>query len=197
MMANPLFRCSKQGRCFPGGGDAGGEAGSAQQRVTTGRYQRCGNALTPGFIMVEIMLALSLFGICVVGLMKALTQTTRFAVESQMDSMMMLRLQSRITEISKLPDLTPLRDKQLNTPPDGAGVWTETLVQELKDYREYKNEEGQEVTQMYRIYVKAFYYVGWKAEPEMQDAEVWRYLPLYKSSGASAATPTPAPVPTP
>ncbi len=155
------------------------------------------NSRPPGFIMVEIMLALSLFGICVVGLMKALTQTTRFAVESQMDSMMMLRLQSRITEISKLPDLTPLRDKTLNTPPDGAGVWTETTVQELKDYREYKNEDGQEVTQMYRIYVKAFYHVGWKAEPEMQDAEVWRYLPLYKSNGASAATPTPAPAPAP
>jgi type II secretory pathway pseudopilin PulG len=139
-----------------------------------------------GFIMIEIMLAMTVFGMCAVGLMKALSVTTRLAVESQLDAQLMLRLQSRITEISKLPDLTQWKDKSESSPKDEAGIWMETSVEELKDF---KNEDGQEVTQMYKIYVKAFYTVDWKAEPEMQDAVVWRYLPLYKpvAGGAPAA----------
>jgi hypothetical protein len=146
----------------------------------------------PAFIMVEIMLALSLFGICAVALMKTLIKTTQMAMESQMDSRMMLRLQSRITEISKLPDLTPWKDTEKSTEPDGAGIWTVTSVTEMKDV---KNEDGQELTQMYRIYVKAFYHVDWKTEPEMLDAEVWRYLPLYKPTAGGAAPAAPAPTP--
>ncbi len=144
-----------------------------------------------GFIMVEIMLALSLFGICAVALMKTLTLTTRMAVESQLDAQMMLRLQSKVTEISKLPDLTPWKDRSPEvTTPDASGIWTESIVEEMKDIQ---NEDGQQVTQMYRIYVKALYHVAWKSEPEMQDAEVWRYLPLYKATSSAAAAATPAP----
>ena len=141
--------------------------------------------------MVEIMLAMSLFGICAVALMKTLTRTTQLAVESQLDSRLMLRLQSEMTAISKLPDISRLKDRPIpDTTPDSSGIWTSTTVEEIKDI---KNEEGQEVTQMYRIYIKAFYHVDWKSEPEMQDAEVWRYLPLYKATATSAAaTPTPA-----
>jgi hypothetical protein len=142
-----------------------------------------------GFIMVEIMLALSLFGICAVALMKTLTLTTRMAVESQLDAQMMLRLQSKVTEISKLPDLTPWKDRTEQTTPDASGIWTESIVEEMKDIQ---NEDGQQVTQMYRIYVKALYHVAWKSEPEMQDAEVWRYLPLYKATSSAAAAAPPA-----
>ncbi len=147
--------------------------------------------LVAGFIMIEIMLALSLFGMCAVALMKTLARTAQMAVESQMDIKMLLRLQSRLTEISKLPDLTQWKDKSTTDPKDDSGIWTTTLVEEMKDI---KNEDNQDVTQMYRIYVKAFYQVDWKNEPDMQDAEVWRYLPLYKPVAGGAA-PAPAPAP--
>lgn len=137
------------------------------------------------------MLALALFGMSAVGLIKALARTSQLAVESQMDVRMLLRLQSRLTEISKLTDITPWKDKSETSQPDDLGVWTVTSVEEMKDI---KNEDGQELTQMYRVYVKAFYTVEWQKEPIMMDAEVWRYAPLYRTNAAAAApTTNPAP----
>ena len=143
------------------------------------------------FILIEIMLALALFGMSAVGLIKALARTSQLAAESQMDVRMLLRLQSRLTEISKLTDITPWKDKSETSPRDELGVWTETSVEEMKDF---KNEDGQELTQMYRIYVKAFYTVEWQKDPIMMDAEVWRFAPLYRTN-SSAAAPTAAPPP--
>lgn len=134
------------------------------------------------------MFALMLFGMSAVGLIKALARTSQLAAESQMDMRLLLRLQSRLTEVSKLSDITPWKDKNEVTPPDELGVWTETMVEEMKDL---KDADGQEITQIYRVYVKAFYHVEWKQEPEMLDAEVWRYVPLYRAN-ASAAAPAPA-----
>ena len=141
------------------------------------------------FILMEMMFALILFGMSAVGLIRALARTSQLAAESQMDVRMLLRLQSRLTEISKLTDITPWKDKSETSTPDELGVWTETSVEEMKDL---KNEDGQELTQMYRVYVKAFYTVEWQKDPIMMDAEVWRFAPLYRTNSAAAA-PTAAP----
>ena len=133
---------------------------------------------------MEMMFALILFGMSAVGLIRALARTSQLAAESQMDVRMLLRLQSRLTEISKLTDITPWKDKSETSTPDELGVWTETIVEEMKDL---KNEDGQELTQMYRIYVKAFYTVEWQKDPVMMDAEVWRFAPLYRTNSAAAA----------
>lgn len=133
--------------------------------------------------MIEMLLALSLFGMSAVALIKTLARTSQLALESQMDVRMLLRVQSRLTEISKLSDLSQWKDKQnVPTDPDELGVWTETTVEEMK---ELQNADGQPISQMYRIYVKAFYRVDWKPEPETMDAEVWRYLPLYRNTGSA------------
>ena len=144
------------------------------------------------FILVEMMLALSLFGMSAVALIKTLARTSQLALESQMDVRMLLRVQSRLTEISKLTDLTPWKDRSETTQPDELGVWTETKVEEIKDIQ---NEDGQPVTQLYRVFVKAFYHVEWKTEPETMDAEVWRYLPLYRNNAQAAAAPAPSGAP--
>jgi type II secretory pathway pseudopilin PulG len=130
------------------------------------------------YVLVEMLMALSVFGMCAVALIKALAATTKLAVESQMDARMLLRLQSRLTEISKLRDISAWKDQSVTSQPDELGVWTETLVEEMP---EILNVDGQQVTQLYRIYVKAFNKVEWKNEPDTMDAEVWRYLPLYRT----------------
>ena len=139
-----------------------------------------------GFTMLEMLLALTLFGMAVVPLVRALARTSQMAVESQMDARMQLRLQSKLTEISKLTNLAEWDGQSQQTEPDELGVWTVTQVEQMK---EVKNEDGQEVTQLYRIYVQAFYHVDWKTEPEMMDAEVWRYQPLYRTQGGPAIPP--------
>lgn len=128
-------------------------------------------------------MTLTLFGVAAVALIRTLKTTANLAVESQMDVRMLLRVQSKLTEISKLSDLTPWKDQTVTSKPDELGVWTETHVEEMQDI---KNADGQEVTQLYRVYVKAFYHVDWKPEAEWMDGEVWRYLPLYKSNGGTA-----------
>jgi prepilin-type N-terminal cleavage/methylation domain-containing protein len=141
------------------------------------------------FTLIEMLMTLTLFGVAAVALIRTLKTTANMAVESQMDSRMVLRVQSRLTEISKLNDLTPWKDaNKVVSDKDDMGVWTETTVEEMKDI---KNADGQEVTQLYRVYVKAFYHVDWKAEPEWMDAEVWRYLPLYRSNGGTTGMATP------
>ena len=139
-----------------------------------------------GFTMLEMLLALTLFGMAVVPLVRALARTSQMAVESQMDARMQLRLQSKLTEISKLTNLAEWDGQSQRTEPDELGVWTVTQVEQMK---EIKNEDGQEVTQLYRIYVQAFYHVDWKTEPEIMDAEVWRYQPLYRTQGGPAIPP--------
>lgn len=145
------------------------------------------------FVLVEIMMAITVFGMCAVAFVRALVQTSRMAMESQLETRMLLRLQSRLTEISKLRDLTPWKNKSETSRADEMGVWTETRVEEITDLHT-TNQEGQQgpqLTQLYRVYVKAFYQVDWKPEPETMDCEVWRYLPLYRnnSSGGAPAMP--------
>lgn len=146
-------------------------------------FQTSGTQRHKGFTLVEMLMTLSLFGVAAVALIRTLKTTANLAVESQIDSRMLLRVQSRLTEISKLNDLTPWKDQKVTSDKDDMGVWTDTLVEEVKDL---KNADGQEVTQLYRIYVKASYHVEWKPEVESMDAEVWRYLPLYRSNGGAA-----------
>lgn len=143
------------------------------------------------FVLVEIMLAITVFGMCAVAFVRALVQTSRMALESQMETRMLLRLQSRLTEISKLRDLTPWKDKSETSRADEMGVWTETRVEEIKDQYTTNEEGGQgpQLTQLYRVYVKAFYQVDWKPEPESMDCEVWRYLPLYRNNSTGGAAP--------
>lgn len=139
-----------------------------------------------GFTLLEMLLALTLFGMAAVPLIKLLARSSQMAVESQMDARMQLRLQSRLTEISKLTNLAEWDGQSQTSERDELGVWTETQVEQMK---EIKNEDGQEVTQLYRIYVKAFYHVDWKPEPVMVDGEIWRYQPLYRTQGGPAIPP--------
>jgi Tfp pilus assembly protein PilV len=136
---------------------------------------------------MEAMLALMLFGMCAVSLMKALAKSSKLAVETQMDSRLLIRLESKLTEFHKMNNIAEWEGKTENSDPDELGVWTTTEVTRMEDLKTsgQQGNAGQDVQQMYRVYVKAFYTVDWKSEPEMVDAQCWRYAPLYRTQGAA------------
>ncbi len=158
-----------------------------------------------GYILLEVMLALMLYGVCVVALIKALGRSSMLAVESQMDSRLLIRLESRLTEFHKMNNLAEWEGKTDTSDPDYLGVWTVTEVTRIEDLKTagQNGGAGQELQQMYRVNVKAYYVVDWKSEPEMEEAESWRYLPLYRSQGnvqngtqpGAAGAPQPPPPP--
>ena len=123
--------------------------------------------------MLEVLLAIALFGMAGLGLAKALTFSAQAAVESQLDLRMMTRLQSALTLASKSQQM---EEYSVVSDPDDLGVQVETIVEEMQD-GELMNEEGQDLQDMWRITVRAF----WVRNGQYAEltAETWRYGPLY------------------
>jgi hypothetical protein len=156
---------------------------------------------TAGYILLEVMLAIMLYGMCVVALIRQLGRTSMNAMETQMDSRVLIRLDSKLTEYHKMSNLAEFENQKLPaSEKDELGIWTEVEVQKLEGMQTsgQNGGAGQELQQMYKVIVRAFYTVDWKSDPIMVDAEMWRYLPLYRTQGvttngtpAGQANPTP------
>jgi hypothetical protein len=143
---------------------------------------------TGGYILLEVMLAIMLYGMCVVALIRQLGRTSMNAMETQMDSRVLIRLDSKLTEYHKMNNLSEYENQKL--PPsekDDLGIWTEVEVQKLEGLQTtgQNGGAGQELQQMYKVIVRAFYTVDWKSDPIMADAEMWRYLQLYRTQGVT------------
>lgn len=126
-----------------------------------------------GFVLLEVLLAIALFGIAGIGLVKALNFSAKAAVESQLDIRMMMRLQSALTLASKAQQM---EEYNVVSDPDELGVQVMTIVEEMPE-EALMNEDGQELQDMWLITVRAF----WERNGqfgEMQ-AQTWRYGPLY------------------
>ncbi|MCB1096189.1 MAG: type II secretion system protein [Verrucomicrobiae bacterium] len=128
---------------------------------------------TEGFILLEVLLAIALFGIAGLGLVKALNFSARAATQSQLDIRMMMRLQSALTLASKAQQM---EEYETVSDPDELGVQVLTRVEEMEDDF-LTNEEGQGLQDMWVITVKAFWNRDGNAG-EME-AQTWRYGPLY------------------
>ena len=126
-----------------------------------------------GFVLLEVLLAIALFGMAGLGLAKALTFSAQAAVESQLDLRMMTRLQSALTLAAKSKQM---EEYEIISDPDDLGVQVETIVVEMQD-GELQNMDGQDLQDMWKIQVRAFWIRnGQSAE---LTAETWRYGPLY------------------
>lgn len=135
-------------------------------------------------IIMEVLVALGVFGLAVTGLIRALTVAAQTAVISQLELRMILRLQSTLTEYSKI---ARIEEGSWRSDPDELGVWTETEVVLLEDIL---NSEGQPLTDMYRIRVTGFY-DNFGQAGEMS-AETLRYGRLYQTTGTAGAAAPPA-----
>jgi type II secretory pathway pseudopilin PulG len=137
-----------------------------------------------GFILLECLMAVAIFGGAALALMKVFTITGTVANESQLDLRMMALLQSELTYHSRMPNIRELQpsDPVGHTAPDEDGVWTETTITEIKDGKpfELKNEDNQELQQMFHVEVVAYYERdGQKSEMR---AETIRYAALYRNT---------------
>lgn len=121
---------------------------------------------------MEIVVAICIFGMTALALMKALTIGTQTAVISQLELRMILRLQSTLTEYSKLQRM---EEGDWKVDPDELGIWTRTVVEKLT----LENADGQELPEMFHIKVSAFY-DNYGKQGEMT-AETYRYARLYQT----------------
>ena len=129
-----------------------------------------------GFILFEVILALSLFGVVAVALTVALDRISMAAIASQEEMQIMRNLQTRITEASKVPNMDLLIENPPGAFTDDRGVTYETVIEEL----ELENMDGDLLPEMYRIAIIA----TWVRDGEKTEttAETLRYAPLYQSS---------------
>ena len=144
-----------------------------------------------GLVIIEVLVSLLIFGMAAVGLMEAITASAKTAVSAQQELRMLLRLQSRLTEVSKFPDIAKLYDSPPRaSDPDEFGVWTSVEIEKLENLT--TAQDKQEVKDMYRITVTA-HYDSYGQEGEVT-AETVRYARLYSTRGGATATPaTPNP----
>lgn len=129
---------------------------------------------TTGFVLLEVLLAVALFGIAGLGLATALNFSAQAAVESQVDLRMMTRLQSALTLASKAQQM---EEYTVVDNPDDLGVQVETIVEEMED-GVLLNEDGQDLQDMWIITVRAF----WEKNGQYAEltAQTWRYGALYR-----------------
>ena len=127
-----------------------------------------------GFVLLEVLLAVALFGMAGLGLARALNYSAQAAVESQLDLRMMTRLQSALTLASKAQQM---EEYSVVDNPDDLGVQVETIVEEMED-GVLLNEDGQDLQDMWVITVRAF----WERNGQYAEltAQTWRYGNLYR-----------------
>ena len=140
-------------------------------------------------VIMEIIVALAIFGLAASGLIGALISSVKSATASQLELRMLLRLQSTLNEYSKYPRIQEYENQTFETDPDELGIWTKAEVVKLEDIT---NSEGQPLEDMYEIIVTA-YYDNFGQVGEVK-ANTVRYARLYSTTGtAGAATPQVAP----
>ena len=123
-----------------------------------------------GFMLMEVVLGLMVFSILAVGYTTALQALRRNAMAMEDQIAVTKVIDSALRETLFYPTL---EEGEIV-----ADYEREIEVVTVIEPMELVNEEGLELTQMFRVVVTAYYTVN-GIEKE-QSAEGWRYLPLYK-----------------
>lgn len=142
-----------------------------------------------GMVIMEVLISLLIFGMTAVGFMQAITASAQTAVSAQQELRMLLRLQSRLTEVSKAPDIARLYENPPRpSDPDSFGVWTRVEITKYEN--QFTDKDKQEVRDMYHITVTATY--DNFGQTNETSADTVRYARLY-STRAGAASPAAPP----
>jgi type II secretory pathway pseudopilin PulG len=164
------------------------------KRITPARiFSKKSRALTRvalgGFMLIEVLLAISIFGLAALGLMRALTYTATAANDSKLDLRMMSLLQSTMTQYSRANQIEET-ERPIVTEPDELGVWTEVTIQEMNEKNgnelktSEKNQNGaQPLQNMFLITVTAHYELENGDKGEIS-ADTIRFAPLYRPTNA-------------
>ena len=125
-----------------------------------------------GFLLLEMILALSVFGIAATGFAVALHRMAAVAGLAQSELRITRILESALDETLSLP---VLEVGTTNTSVGDTGIELDTTVELMENL---ENEDGQLLQEMYLIKVEA----KWFANGEWQNRSVdtWRYGRMYQ-----------------
>ena len=125
-----------------------------------------------GFMLMEALLALSLFAIVGVALATALNEIGRLAHDARREARLARILDSELRGAMSVP---VLEEGETTKSLDEFNIDIKTIVEPLE---EIENQEGQMLQQMFRIEVQA----SWRENNEWQEmfVETWRYARLYQ-----------------
>jgi len=140
--------------------------------MTGRRFRRRGER---GFLLMEVILAVGIFGIAATAFAVALQKTADLAALTQRELTTTRLLQSALAEAMSYPVLeegvTSIEVEEMAE----QGMTIDTTVELLP---EMENEDGQMLQEMYRIEVAAHWFEN--GVPQEQIAETWRYSRLYQ-----------------
>lgn len=128
-----------------------------------------------GFLLLEVLLALGVFGIAATGFAVALHKTADLASTAQRKLKMTRLLESALAEAMSYPVLEEGTTSVEVDEMSDQGLEIETTIELLP---EMENEDGQLLQEMYRIEVVARWFENGQAFEQL--AETWRYSRLYQ-----------------
>jgi len=137
-----------------------------------GRFTRRGRQ---GFLLLEVLLALAVFGMAATGFAIALQRTADLASAAQREMRVTRLLESALIEAMSNPVLEERSDSIDIEEMSNEGMKMETNI---KPMEEMENEDGQILQEMFHIEVKATWFENGVGQEQM--AETWRYSRLYQ-----------------
>ncbi|RYD35253.1 MAG: type II secretion system protein [Verrucomicrobiaceae bacterium] len=135
-----------------------------------------------GMILLEMLMAIAIFGMVALGLMRALMIGAQTAIIAQMELRMIQKMQSTLTEYSKVQTL---QEGAFDIPATDIDMGVVMRVQ-VEKMDKLLNADGQPLNDMYHIMVTAEYEnFGTKGQ---MTADTYRYANLYKTQAGAVTT---------
>ena len=125
-----------------------------------------------GFLLLEMVLALAVFGIAATGFAVALRRMADAAQLAQSELRITRILDSALDETVSLP---VLEEGVTNSTVGDTGIELDTTIELLQDLM---NEEGQPLSQMYLIKIEARWFAN--GEWQQRTVETWRNGNMYQ-----------------
>jgi type II secretory pathway pseudopilin PulG len=125
-----------------------------------------------GFLLLEMVLAMAVFGIAVTGFVVALNKMSDVASLAQSELRITRILDSALDETLSLPNL---EEGTTNTTVGETGIELDTTIERVEDLL---NEGGQPLADIFRIKIDAKWYANgaWQA----RTVETWRNVKMYR-----------------
>lgn len=125
-----------------------------------------------GFLLLEMVLAISIFAMAATGFVMALQGMSKTAAHAQMELKLTRILESALNETLSLPVL------QEGEMTDVAGEGSIDILVRVEPLEDLENEEGETLDEMFRIGIRARWYE--QGEWQERTIETWRYSRLYQ-----------------
>jgi type II secretory pathway pseudopilin PulG len=125
-----------------------------------------------GFLLLEVVLALAVFGMAATGFAVALNRMSKAASLAQSELRITRVLESALDETLSLP---VLEEGVTNSTVGKTGIELDTTIELLKDLQ---NEEGQPLQEMFLIKVEARWFENGQWQERAVDT--WRYGRMYQ-----------------